>query len=57
MLPRCHWRLGRVVETLKGDDGLVRRVKVKVGDGNLTQRHLFIERPVQNVVVLIESVK
>lgn len=57
VIPRCHWRLGRVVETMKGDDGLVRRVKVQMGDGNLTQRRSLIERPVQKVVVLIESDK
>ncbi len=53
-LPRNQWQLGRVVETTEGTDGLVRRVKVQVGERKLTQKQnhcskpSIIERPIQN---------
>ncbi|KAA8577496.1 hypothetical protein FQN60_007066, partial [Etheostoma spectabile] len=31
-LPRNQWQLGRVIETVQSSDGLVRRVKVRVGE-------------------------
>ncbi len=31
-LPRNEWHMGRVVQTTEGSDGLVRRVKVQVGE-------------------------
>ena len=43
--PRSVWPLGRVVEAIKGRDGLVRTVKVKTGS------NLFV-RPVSKVVLL-----
>ena len=30
-LPRGHWPLGRIVEVRPGSDGLVRKVRVRVG--------------------------
>ncbi|CAI5671402.1 unnamed protein product [Oreochromis niloticus] len=60
MLPRCQWQLGRIVETIKGDDGLVRRVKVQVGVQSRTKKQdrafkpPIIERPIQKLVVLVE---
>lgn len=61
LLPRCQWRLGRIVEASLGEDGLVRKVKVQVGDGSWDKKQGYIskptiiERPVQKVVVLVES--
>ena len=47
-LPRCRWPLGRVVETRTDDDGLVRRVKVKLSSG-------VLERTIQKLVLLVEA--
>ena len=45
---RGTWPLGLVTETLPGDDGLVRKVKLRMnGD--------VFERPVQKLVLLLES--
>ena len=61
MLPRSQWQLGRVVETTEGTDGLVRRVKVQMGDKTLTKKKgpafkpSIIERPIQKLVVILES--
>ncbi|XP_041845165.1 uncharacterized protein LOC121642470 [Melanotaenia boesemani] len=61
VLPRGQWQLGRVVDTTEGKDGFVRRVKVQVGDRKHTKkrdhasRPSIIERPIQKLVVLIES--
>lgn len=60
-IARNEWRLARVVDTSEDDDGLVRKVKVQIG-----QRHLgkkgecltqpsFLENPVQKLVVLVEN--
>ncbi|XP_061897713.1 uncharacterized protein LOC133646409 [Entelurus aequoreus] len=52
-LPRNHWQLGRVVETVQDRDGLVRRVKVQVGERksqrkqDLPSKPSVIERPIQ----------
>ncbi|XP_049336713.1 uncharacterized protein LOC125802504 [Astyanax mexicanus] len=60
-LPRCEWRLGRVSETTPDKDGLVRRVKVQLGDKHLGKKgeHLsklsVVERPVQKLVLLLET--
>lgn len=61
LLPRNEWHLGRVVETLEGTDGLVRQVKVQVGDrrgskkGDCRLKPSIILRPIQKLVLLIES--
>ena len=60
-LVRGHWRLGRVTEAITDMDDLVRRVKVLVGDPNLTEqgkcrnKRTILERPVHKLIVLIES--
>lgn len=60
-LPRNHWQLGRVVETLQDSDGLVRRVKVQVGERqpqrkqDFTSKPSIIERPIQKLVLLLEN--
>lgn len=61
-LTRNEWQLARVTETTTNKDGLVRRVKVCLGDRNLERDgHRFnklsvIERPVQKLILLLETV-
>ncbi|XP_034382324.1 uncharacterized protein LOC117726257 [Cyclopterus lumpus] len=58
---RHEWRLGRVSVTTTDKDGLVRRVKVRLGDKKLGKKgerlHKMseVERPVQKLVLLLES--
>ncbi|KAL6471732.1 hypothetical protein MHYP_G00203820 [Metynnis hypsauchen] len=60
-LPRNHWQLGRVVETVQESDGLVRRVKVQVGERKPHRKQdphskpSVIERPIQKLVLLLEN--
>lgn len=56
-----EWRLARVVETSADDDGLVRKVRLQMGqsklgknDERLTQITL-LERPIQKIVVIVEN--
>ena len=49
-LKRNQWPLGRVVETINSDDGLVRTVKVKVANGKEP-----LVRSVVKLVVLLEN--
>lgn len=59
--PRNEWKFARVVETSEGDDGLVRKVKVQIGqrdlgkNGKRSKQPSFLERPVQKLVVLVEN--
>lgn len=58
-IPRNEWTLGRVIDAHEGDDGLVRKVTLQVGDRKLGKKgeHLhkpfIIERPIQKLVVLV----
>lgn len=60
ILSRNQWQLGRVVETFMDSDGLVRRVKIRVGEQK-SEKHQspskpsVIERPIQKLVLLLES--
>lgn len=60
-LPRNEWRLGRILEVIVDSDGLVRRVKLCLGDhklgknGQSVSKHSVMERPVQKLVLLLES--
>ena len=62
-LPRCHWRLGRVVEVFPGQDSLVRKVKVMMGDPGLTPKGVrnksitYLERPVQKLILLYSETR
>jgi hypothetical protein len=59
--PRSEWQLARIMETTIDDDGLVRKVKIQIGDrklGKKGQRLVkpsILERPVQKLVLLLES--
>ena len=48
--PRNGWLLAVVVETFRSEDGHVRKVKVRKGNG--TQNYL--ERPIHKLAVLVE---
>lgn len=59
-IEECQW-LGKVVEAFKSSDNLVRKVKLLTGDPGLSdngkrQNALkYLERPVQKVILLLES--
>lgn len=61
LLPRGEWRLARVIETISSRDGLVRRVKMSLGDKGLNEKgerlakRSILERPVQKLVLLLET--
>jgi hypothetical protein len=46
--PQCDWPLGRIMETQAGDDGLVRKVKVKA-------KGTIYERPIHKLIPLLVS--
>ena len=54
-LPRNQRQLGRMVEPIQGNDDLVRKVKVQVGDRKSSGRLSVIERPIQKLVLLLEN--
>ena len=60
-VPRNEWKLARIVETSEDDDGLVRKVKVQMGQSNLNRKGerltqpSILERPVQKLVMLVEN--
>ncbi|XP_057678097.1 uncharacterized protein LOC130907254 [Corythoichthys intestinalis] len=60
-LPRNEWKLAKVVEANKDDDGLVRNVKVQVGQrdlgikGERIKQLSYLERSVQKLVVLVQN--
>ena len=59
--PRNQWKLASVEETYQDSDGLVRRVKLAVGDAHLTNRGKrvkpmsVLERPIQTLVLLLPN--
>ena len=60
-IPWHEWKLGKVVEAFNKSSDLVRNVKLLTGDPGLTdngkqQNALkYLERPVQKVILLLES--
>ena len=60
--PRNEWNLARIIEANEDDVGLVRKVKVQLGQSNLGKKGerltqpSVLERPVQKLVVLVENV-
>lgn len=50
-LPPIHWRLGRVIESIPGNDGIVRTVKIKTKNG-ITERNVkyISPLPVENPI-------
>lgn len=61
-LPRNEWRLAKVVETVTDKDGLVRKVKIRLGDqkirkeGQRSGKPSIVERPIQKLILLLETV-
>ncbi|XP_038165126.1 uncharacterized protein LOC119799356 [Cyprinodon tularosa] len=59
--PRNDWKLCRVIETTVDRDGLVRRVKICLGDrklgkkGERLTKQSVLERPVQKLVLLLDN--
>ena len=60
--PRGHWKLGRVEECHPSADGIIRSVKIAIGDSKLdergrrTQPVSYLTRPITKLVLLLESV-
>lgn len=60
--PRNEWKLAKVVETVTDKDGLVRKVKIRVGDqkmgkkGQRIGKLSIVDRPVQKLILLLETV-
>ncbi|XP_029967500.1 uncharacterized protein LOC115402944 [Salarias fasciatus] len=60
-IPRNEWKLAKVIEANKDDDGLVRKVKIQVGQrdlgskGERLKQLSYLERPVQKLVVLVQN--
>ena len=48
--------MAKVVETVKDKDGLVRKVKLQIGQGNSRRNtECILELPIQKLVVLVEN--
>lgn len=54
-LPREQWQLRWVVESIQGNDDLVRKVKLQVGGRKPSGKPSILERPIQKVVLLLEN--
>ena len=58
---RNTWLLCRVISVQPSADGLIRRVRLQVatsqldGTGKRLEKPLFLERPIQKLVVLVEA--
>ena len=52
---RSEWRLGRVLQTLPSEDGLVRKVRIQVGRVGEAFSSTTLERPISKLVVLMEA--
>ena len=62
-LPRSQWQLGQVVDAPQGQDGLVRRVQLKMATRDLDNKGrrkgemTVLERPIQKLVLILENEK
>lgn len=60
-IPRNEWKLARVLEVHKDDDGLVRKATIQIGERKLgkgdepVSKPSIVERPIQKLVILVES--
>ncbi|GFS99651.1 hypothetical protein TNCV_1972191 [Trichonephila clavipes] len=54
-LPPCKWTMGRILETVKGSDGMVRVVKVKMPQEEYREKALRIELKSKRVLENIKS--
>ena len=57
--PRSQWRWGRIENLHQSEDGLVRKVKLRMDDTHLDRfgrRHFsFLEQPIHNIILLISA--
>ncbi|XP_026093247.1 uncharacterized protein LOC113065926 [Carassius auratus] len=59
--PRNQWKLARVIEVYPGSDERVRRLKLLISDSSLdgrgkrTSKPVYLERPIQKTVTLVEA--
>ena len=59
--PRGQWKMAKVVETIEDEDGLVRSVKLLVGDSRLSKsgkrvtKPCYLDRPINKLIMLLES--
>ena len=59
-IPRNQLNLARVVKTFQSDDGLVRSVKVQVGNryldrhGRRERKMSYLVRPIHKLILLVE---
>ena len=59
--PRNIWPLARIEETYPSNDGLVRKVRLRIADQNInkygvrTKDQTFLDRPVHKCVLLLPS--
>ena len=49
---RCHWKLARIVELLKGKDGRVPAAKICVLTAPDHRRTTILQRPIQHLIPL-----
>ena len=56
-LHRSDWKLCRIAELITSRDGLIRRVKLSIGDksAGASITHTHLERPVSKIIMLIPS--
>ena len=60
-LARNEWRMGKITEANTDKDGFVRKVKIQLADKDLDKRgkrlkdHVFLERPVHKLILLVNS--
>ena len=58
---RGHWKLARIVQTIQNKDGLVRKVRLQVGDSTLTKtgkrlsKATLLDRPIHKLTLLLEN--
>ena len=55
---RNNWRMAKVVDCIKSHDGLVRSVRLLMGNSDCSRgagRAQYMERPIAKIVVLVES--
>ena len=60
-IARNHWKTARAEETYQDEDGLVRKVRIVVGDAQSTRNgkrirnRSVLERPIQKLILLFKS--
>jgi len=56
-LPRCFWKLAKIIEVYPNKDGLVRRVRMQLGNPKKGQSLdvKFLERPIHKLILLLEA--